>query len=434
MILRKGIVLVSAILWIFQSSASSYEIPKSPAEIKDHTAPRPNSVIELFSLIDPVDKKEIGEEVSVKKTANPDKRPGIKDSISVLKLLNAAEPIAHSDYKKAFKLTTEAMQIAEATKDKELMGRVQNSMGNLYWFSGDYTHASEFYIHALKNFRKTKNNDQIAECYRNIGWIYLGQGKYELSENYLLKSLNLNIQLDNKRQIIINYDDLANLYLTSGQFEKGLTSCKKSLKLAKKYRFTDAIGTIHMRTGQFHYELRQLPAAEKEYHAGIEILEKTPNALYNLCLGYLGLGKVKNEQGKLSEALPLFEKVIFLGEEHRFLTELAAGYFLASKIHRSLNNLGKAYDYMELYAQANDSINARNNRSYIQEMGAKLEYEQNKLKIKSLEQEQKLSDAQSDNEHNFRIFQIVGTFFLFLSGFFFIYRLLRRKKRRSFSH
>jgi serine phosphatase RsbU (regulator of sigma subunit) len=419
--LRKGILLVITILSVFQFSALSFEIPKSVnSDIRNNTAPRPNSVIELFNLIDPADKTEALDETG-KKTVNSDKKPSIKDSIAVLKLLNEAQPIAHSDYKKAFKLTNEAMQIAEATKDKELMGRVQNSMGNLYWFSGDYTHASEYYIDALKNFQKTKNYGQIAECYRNIGWIYLGQKKYELSEEYLLKSLNLNIKIDNKERIIINYDDLANLYLTSKQYEKGLKSCKKGIELAEKHRFLEAIGTIHITIAKLNYELKRLEESEKEYKEGIGILSKSTNQSYNLCLGYLGLGKVKNDQGKITEALPLFEKAIYLGREHNFPPELAEGYYLASKIYRGQNNLDKAYDYMELYAQTNDSVNARNNRNYIQEIGAKLEYEQNKMQIKSLEQER-------TRERNFKIFLIIVIFFLFLVGFLIFRSFLRKKK------
>ncbi len=428
MILRKGILLVITILWVFQFSAFAYEIPKSASDIRNNSNPRPASVIELFNLIDPVEKNEVPDDAAGKKASGPEKKSNPGDSIAVLKLLNAAQPIAHSDYKKAFKLTTEAMHIAEATKDKELMGRVQNSMGNLYWFSGDYTHASEYYIDALKNFQKTKNQGQIAECYRNIGWIYLGQKKYELSEEYLLKSLNLNIKINNRQRTIINYDDLANLYLTSGQFEKGLKSCEKSIKLARKYHYSDAIGTIHVTSAQLNYGLKRLAEAEKEYRAGIAILEKVPNELYNLCLGYLGLGKVKKDQDKLTEALPLFEKAITLAKAHNFPPELAEGYLLASKIYSARNNLSKAYNYMELYAQTNDSVNARNNRDYIQEMGAKLEYEQNKLQIKSLEQEQKLSDAKLDRERNFKIFLIIIIFFLFLLGFF-IYRSFLRKKK-----
>lgn len=427
MILRKGILLVIAILWIFQFSALSYEVPKSTLDIKNNTVPRPNGVIELFNLIDQ-EKPETPEEATSKKNTHSDKKSVATDSIAVLKLLNAAKPIAHSDYKKAFKLTTKAMQIAETTKDKELMGRVQNSMGNLYWFSGDYNHASEYYIHALKNFQKTKNHGQIAECYRNIGWIYLGQKKYELSEEYLLKSLRLNTKIDDKERIIINYDDLANLYLTSGQYKKGLESCEKSIELAKKYKFFDAIGTIHVTSGQLNYKLGRLSEAEKEYHAGIGILSKIPNESYNLCLGYLGLGKVKNGQNKTSEALPLFEKAVFLAKAHNFPPELAEGYYLASKIYAAQNQSNKAYEYMELYAETNDSVNARNNRSYIQEMGAKLEYEQNKLQIKNLEQEQKLSDAKLDRERSFKMFLIVVIFFLFLLGFF-IYRSFLRKKK-----
>lgn len=428
MILRKGIILVIALLAGAGSIVFSAEIPKSDADIRTANSPRPASVIELFNLIDPVEKTPDAEETAGKKVITSEKKSTTSDSMAVLKLLNAAQPIAHSDYKKAFKLTSKAMEIAEATKDKELMGRVQNTMGNLYWFSGDYTHASEYYINALKNFQKTNNQGQIAECYRNMGWIYLGQKKYELSEEYLLKSLNLNIRIDNKNRIIINYDDLANLYLTSAQYEKGLQCCEKSIELAKKHQFVKAIGTIHITGGLLQYELGHYTEAEKEYDEGIRILAKFPNESYNLCLGYLGLGKVKKQQGKTTEALPLFEKAISLGKAHNFPPELAEGYFLASKIYQAKNQLNKAYAYMELYAETNDSVNARNNRSYIQEMGAKLEYEQNKLQIKSLEQEQKLSDARLARERTFKTFLFVVIFFLFLFGFF-IYRSFLRKKK-----
>ena len=385
MIQRKGIFVLINILWVFQFSAFSFEIPKSNPDIRGNCSSRPASVIELFNIINPVEKTDEPTDLNEKKSVNPDKKAIAGDSIAVLKLLKEAQPIAHSDYKKAFKLTTEAMQIAEGTQDKELIGRAQNTMGNLYWFSGDYNHASEYYINALKNFQKTKNTGQIAECYRNIGWIYLGQKKYDLSEEYLLKSLKLNIKIDNKDRIIINYDDLANLYLTSKQYEKGLKSCEKSIELAKNSQRADAIGTIHITTGLLNYDLNRLPEAEKEYNAGIAILSKVSNESYNLCLGYLGLGKVKNQQAKTSEALPLFEKAISLAKAHNFPPELAEGYYLASKIYRSQKKLDKAFEYMELYAQTNDSVNARNNRDYIQEMGAKLEYEQNKLQIKNLE-------------------------------------------------
>lgn len=426
--LRKGIVLLISIHWVFQFSAFCYKAPKPELDTRNNSNPRTTSVIEFFNLIDTPEKTETPAEPATKKPVPGEKKSTASDSIAVIKLLNAAKPIVHSDYKKAFKLTNEAMQIAEGTKDKELMGQVQNSIGNLYWFSGDYNHASEYYIHALKNFQKTNNQGQIAECYRNMGWIYLGQEKYDLSEEYLLKSLNLNAKLDNKERIIINYDDLANLYLTSKQYEKGLEACRKSLKLAKKDQFNSAIGTIHVTTGLLNFELARFSEAEKEYKDGIRILSKVANQSYNLCLGYLGLGKVKKEQGKSSEALPLFEKAIYFAKTHNFPPELAEGYYLASKIYKAQGDAGKAYDYMELYAETNDSVNARNNRNYIQEMGAKLEYEQNKTQIKSLEQEQKLSDAKLERERNFKIFLIVVILFLFLLGFF-IYRSFLRKKK-----
>jgi serine phosphatase RsbU (regulator of sigma subunit) len=423
MILRKGIFLFIAAFWGFSHLSFGIEGCKTNLEIPSHS-----SVIELFHLTDQPENRKTEVESTDKKTVTTDYKLNITDSISVIKLLNEAKPIVHSDYKKAFKLTNKALQIAENTKDNELIGKVQNSMGNLYWFSGDYNHASDFYIKALKNYQKTNNQEQIAECYRNIGWIYLGQEKYELSEEYLLKSLQLNTTLQVQERIIINYDDLGNLYLTSKQYEKGLESCEKSLQLAKKLQLINAIGTIHITKAQLFYQLTKLVDAEQEYKLGITLLSSITDQSYNLTLAYLGLGKIKKDQQKLNEALPLFEKAIKLSKANNYTPELAEGYLLASKIYSVQNNLSKGYQYLEMYAETKDSVNALNNRNYIQEMGAKLEYQQNKLQIKNLEQERKLSDVRLDRERNFKIFLIIVIFFLFLLGFF-IYRSFLRKKR-----
>ena len=73
MILRKGIILVIIVLWVFQSAAFSYEIPKSESNIRTNSYARPVSPIELFNLIDPANT-ETADENPGKKISGTEKK------------------------------------------------------------------------------------------------------------------------------------------------------------------------------------------------------------------------------------------------------------------------------------------------------------------------------------------------------------------------
>lgn len=384
--------------------------------------------IEVFNILDSPEKLKSNEDQTAKKPVLADKKAVSLDSIKVYELLNKAKPILQTNYKKAFKLTREALEIAESTKDSELMGKTQNFMGTLYWYSGDYSHASEFYFNALKSYQKTKNEPEIAECYRNIGWIYMGQGKYERSEDYFYKSLEFHTRLGNSKRVIIIYDDLGNLYITSKQYKKGLELCKKAKELALKEGYHEAIGTISTTTAILYYGLKDYQNAQKEFDYALQKLNKLPNQSYNTCLAYSWYAKLKLDQNKYQEALVFSQKAIQLALTNNFLPELAEAYKISSQIYKHLNQHQKAYDLMELYAQTNDSVNALNNRNYIQEMAARMEYEQSKMQIKNLQQERKLTETKLKSEKAYKLFLLIIILCLFLLAFFIFRSFLRKKK------
>lgn len=350
------------------------------------------------------------------------------DSVQVVKKIKKAQILTQTNYKQAFSIAQEALELAKETHNPSLIGKSQNTIGDLYWFSGDYTHASTFYFDALKNYQQTSDSDIIAECYRNIGWIYLGQNKYEQAENYFKKSLELNIQLKLIKKEIANYDDLCNLFIQSKQFENGLIYSAKSKKLAKEINYLYAYGIIHATEAQLYYGLKNFDIAENRYLTAIRILKDYPNQTYNFSIAHIGLAKVYLAKGKLSDAQKYCYKSVLLAKENNYLKELAEAYGLAASIAKKSNDFKTAYTLLELYSQTNDSVNELNNKNYVQELAARMEVEQNKLQIKNLEQQTKLNASVIASERSFKFFLIVVILILLVLAFIILYSFLQKRK------
>lgn len=350
------------------------------------------------------------------------------DSALVIKKLIQAEKLIHHDDKQAFQLTKEALDLAHASKHPELIGKVQNALGNLYWFNSDYNKASTAYFQALESYQKTGNQFQIAVCYRNIGWIYLGQEKFDLCEKYFLKSLELIEKLNRPKEILISYDDLAIFCLESGAYNKGLEYCKTSLRIAQEINDTESKGTTLMTKGNLLFKLKNYSDAKDAFLESIHLLKPISRGSYNLCLAHLGLARVylTTKNARLAESNT--KQAIELAKEGQLTKELADAYSLLADIYYQEGNSIEAFNFVKQYAEVKDTLNARNNRQFIQGMAADFEMKQNELRIQNLEQKEKLAQTQLGQERAFKIFLVVIVLLSTILGLIAFRSFLRKKK------
>lgn len=385
-------------------------------------------VIEVFNILDHLETSKQTEESLSKKGGSAEKKIPSADSVVINELLAKAKPIVETDYKKAFKLTRKALEIAESAKNSELLGKTQNFMGNLYWYSGDYNQASEYYFNALKSYQQTNNQTEIAECFRNIGWIYMGQSNYALAEEYFFRSIEIHESKKDFNRIVTNYDDLGNLFIVSKQYEKGLDICKKSLELAQKHKFHQGLGTIYITSAILHFGVKNMDRAEADFQTGIARLVNREEEHYNICVAYIWYAKFKIDQQKLDQALELSMKAVRIAQSNNFLTELADAYKITSQIYKLQELHKEAYEYLELFSLTRDSLSQINNRNIIDDLSARMEYEQSKMQIKSLKQERQLAETKLESERSYKLYLMIIVSCLFVLAFY-IYRSFLNKKK-----
>ncbi|MFN5983789.1 MAG: tetratricopeptide repeat protein [Fluviicola sp.] len=344
--------------------------------------------------------------------------------------LKEAERLEQTNDDNSLKVALDAYERAKRIKDHFLIGEAENLIGNIYWYSGDYSIASEFYFRALKNFEKTNNRKNIAECYRNIGWIYLGQKNFDKAEEYFIRSSRSYKNLNLQYQYMVSLDDLGNLYLTKGDLKKALYCCELSIDIAEKSNENNSLGTTCGTSGSIYLKLNNYDKAEEFFLKSISLLTKYSTSSYNVCLSHIGLANVYIHKNNFSKAQFHADNAITLAKKGNFNSELAEAYFLSSKIHKELNKFDKAYEMSMLYSSTKDSLHELNNRDYFKELENKHKLEQDRLHIQNLEQKGKLDTANLEREQTFKAFLIVIIVLIFIFGIF-LFRSIVIKKRSN---
>lgn len=342
--------------------------------------------------------------------------------------LKEAERLEQTNDDNSLKVALDAYERAKRIKDHYLIGEAENLIGNIYWYSGDYSIASEFYFRALKNFEKTNNRKNIAECYRNIGWIYLGQKNFDKAEEYFIRSSRSYKNLNLQYQYMVSLDDLGNLYLTKGDLKKALHCCELSIDIAEKSKENNSLGTTCGTSGSIYLKLKNYDKAEEFFLKSISLLTKYSTSSYNVCLSHIGLANVYIHKNNFSKAQFHADNAITLAKKGNFNSELAEAYLLSSKIHRELNKFEKAYEMSMLYSSTKDSLHELNNRDYIKELENKHKLEQDRLHIQNLEQKGKLDKANLEREQTFKVFLILIIVLIFIFGIFLVRSIIIKKR------
>lgn len=356
-------------------------------------------------------------------------KPIFKDDRNYInQQLEEAAKLEQTNDNNSLKIALDAYERAKRIKDNNLIGKAENLIGNIYWYSGDYSIASEFYFRALKSFEKTNNREYIAECYRNIGWIYLGQKNFDKAEEYMIRSSRTYKNLNLQHQYMVSLDDLGNLYLTKGDLKKALYCCELSIEIAEKRNEKNSLGTTSGTSGSIYLKLKEYDKAEESYLKSIVILSEYSTNGYNVCLSHIGLSNVYIQKKNFSKALIHVNKAIDLAKKGNYNSELAEAYLLSSRIHKELNKFDKAYEMSMLYSSTKDSLHELNNRDYIKELENKHKLEQDRLHIQNLEQKGKLDKSNLEREQSFKAFLIVIIVLIFIFGIFLVRSIIIKKR------
>ncbi|HEX8517035.1 MAG TPA: tetratricopeptide repeat protein [Bacteroidia bacterium] len=351
------------------------------------------------------------------------------DSAKAVILINLSGAYKEYDRQKSFEYLNEALAFTNKKGLKKTEGAVHNSLGDLYWFAGDYSASSDHYFKALKIFEATRDKQGMADCYRNIGWIYQGQQNYPLTLKYYFKSLELNKELKNNLALVANYDDLSIAYKFLKRFDEALLYSQRTIQLADSIGNIKGVATSYGNLGGLYLEMENYDLAIEALKRSAELHEKLDDH-YNMGECYNALASAYLKRHKAKEAIVLAEKAMKIAKEFHFKTLLSEAYMQLANAHAANKDHAAANTYLEAFIILKDSIYNENNSEQINEMSAKYESEKKELMISSLEKNKALSDEKLEQEKKFKVYLII--FCILVAAFaFFLFRGNVAKKKAN---
>jgi serine phosphatase RsbU (regulator of sigma subunit) len=316
-----------------------------------------------------------------------------------------------------------------------------NTIGNSYFYLGDYINAYDYFSRYLQQAEISGNDKQKAKGNTNVGVILKEQRKYDQALIYFNKTIQIGTKSKDYQALFVGYSNKGNVYNEKAK--------------------------LNIKTSKYFNQL-----AIENYELAQTMLAKMDNKDYrNPILLYGNMGNVYADLGNYDKAIDVFNKAIKLVDESEYFPQAALIYNNLTGIYLDLNNLKMAEKYLKLandhainsqasdnlaqsyqnyakyyelkgdYANAfksyklyksyNDSTFNSENTERLKELELKVEFEK-KESIKQAEQNKKDVITQEEKKkQNIIILSISVVLILVVVLAFFIFNGLKKQRRAT---
>jgi len=306
------------------------------------------------------------------------------------------------DYPNALNYFFKEITIAEELNDSVCFADAYYSVGDTYYYLGDFAKALEVNFKALKLYERIGDKDRIGDLFNNIAVDYQKQSPphYPEALSWFYKCIKINNEIDNESSIALAYSGIAEVYMSEHNYAAASNYLDTSLKIAEK------CGDGHTKAWDLcDFGICYLSMVEdtsfKYPHNGIIPMGR--NALLHAAIHYL--------ERALDTSFILHKiDVIQLCYKH-----LAEAYKLAGDYKNSLAAF-------ENYTINKDSIFSRGNHDTIIKMEMDLKYEQATMET------QKKAELRLQKQRNLSYMGLAGV--IMLLGFSFFIVKERRKSEK----
>lgn len=271
-----------------------------------------------------------------------------------------------------------------------------------------YIDALNYYYRALDILDNSNHYASLSQLYDDLGNIYINQGLYNQALLMYKKGYNYDSLCNNKKNMIIALGNIANTYLYLGKPEKYKPILSKAFTIA--HNTADSINHIcyldyllsiyHTEIADYANALHLITKSIDSHHAKDKIYGK-----------YLVKGEILNKLHRLDSVEYYLQKSI----QSENIYGKATGYYELHNYYKSIGNLEKALEYVNLYQNEMDSIN---NVAFDNETQA-LIYKYNVEKA--------VMNIRNQNE---KILIILVSCFIFVSLILCIISIIRNRKRK----
>jgi signal transduction histidine kinase/tetratricopeptide (TPR) repeat protein len=281
-----------------------------------------------------------------------------------------------------------ALQIAE--KEQYTEGKIEalRQLTTGYDLKGDLGEANKYLETALQLAEKLGNPELLAKVYNNCGNLYFKKDT-KVGLEYFFKVLEIRKKMNDKRNISSTLLNIGSMYLRLKDYENSLKYYLESLALKKELKDTRGIGLIYGNVGNIYKEKKDFPKAKEYAFQSVAEHEKVKNESGKF-YSYMMLSDIffdeKNDEECIQYALKSHE----IAQKIKAKQQMAQALKRLHLVYARRQDFQKAYEYSLAYKAISDSLLNESNIKKNTELEAKIAYQKKENSLKT-EQTQKLA-------------------------------------------
>tara|TARA_B100001121_G_scaffold298400_1_gene305909 strand:+ start:3 stop:2195 length:2193 start_codon:yes stop_codon:yes gene_type:complete len=398
-----------------------------------------------------------------------------KGKEKIIALLNLSEFYQSRDFQKAFKYADKAKYLAQQENDSSGLASAYEYIGYALTDLGELVQAIQNYQKSIEISLQINDSATLATAYNDLGYIFEIQSLNDQAINYYLKGLAIFEKLQDSISLAAMYNNIGMLYSDENRQTTAREYFFKSLKIKEKFSDERSLATTLNNIGVSYLEEAQsdslkLNEAEKYFQKSLQLRLKAQD-LPGIAQSYLNLSAVYAKKGNYNQAKQYADKAydihkinnnklgIIQALDHLALFNREEGQYAiaieqlqkAIKLAREINNkkiemegylgLGKNYQaigdyknaalFLKKYIDLNDSIQAQNISTKINQIGLKYEFDK-QLQQKEIEhlQQQHVNEIEL-NKQKFYNYIIGISLILVLIITIIIFKAYRDKQKAN---
>lgn len=353
------------------------------------------------------------------------------DSCKVKKLNDIVWEVMYNDKKLSLKIATEALNIAEKTKNPVSLSDCYNTLGAYYYINseflksisyhqnaliirkkindekglmksynnigssykeiGDFKKETEYYMLALKISEKLKDTLTWAAILNNLSDVFTRQEQYDKAEEYNNKVLLVRESINDKKGIASTLINLATIYNKEKKYEKAEACYKRIETILNESNDNFISAKYHANYAALLKDLNQLDKAVYHINKSIEINNKIGNSNSNL-VNYINLSAIYEARQEPKKANESYKHALDLSKEIGNLLWQRQAYLGLSTTFEQLKKYDLAYANRIEYEILKDSLGNINFKTNLNEINEKYQTEKRENEIIKLKRQRQTDE------------------------------------------
>ena len=249
----------------------------------------------------------------------------------------------------------EALALRKSLGDKSLTAATHNNIGVVHYQRAHYELALENYFASLRLREEIGDKKGVAFVLANVGKTYKDLGKTDEAMNYCIQSLTASSELDDNRLTGYALNNIGSIYEVKGDYDSSLVYYERSLERYTEYKGLGGM-ILNLNCMAHNYNLRgdyekALEYSKQAYEKAlaVEYTESQATALRNMGISYLNLRKPDAALEKFNQSLRLS---LSLGQQEL----VKENYAHLSNLYSDRGDYRNALDNFKRYEALKDSL------------------------------------------------------------------------------